>query len=166
MPSRADILGLHAILEGRLIVQIVQGEIWTSHGARAESLDKRTGYGRVHVAQRRPQSMAMAHRLVWIAAYGLIPDGLQINHINRCRWDNRIQNLELVTHGGNARHWMGYGYDAIGGNIDLGWLGRLDHGQPEPADEDNIEALMLKPPGPLRYSHSEGGAVARWEHFA
>ena len=37
------------------------------------------------------------HRLVWESVNGPIPDGMQIDHINRIRDDNRIENLRLVT---------------------------------------------------------------------
>lgn len=35
---------------------------------------------------------------------GPIPDGLFIDHINRNRTDNRIENLRLVTHKENMRN--------------------------------------------------------------
>ncbi len=38
-----------------------------------------------------------AHRLVWILHKGDIPDGLQIDHRNRVKHDNRIGNLRLGT---------------------------------------------------------------------
>lgn len=41
------------------------------------------------------------HRLVWIYHNGNIPDGMQIDHINRIRSDNRIENLRLATHSSN-----------------------------------------------------------------
>ena len=37
------------------------------------------------------------HRHVWEQAYGTIPEGMQIHHINKVITDNRIENLELVT---------------------------------------------------------------------
>lgn len=38
-----------------------------------------------------------AHRVVWAFVNGPIPDGLQIDHINGVRHDNRIENLRLVN---------------------------------------------------------------------
>lgn len=46
----------------------------------------------------------MAHRLVWIYHYGLIPDGMYVDHINQNRTDDRIENLRLATHGQNLRN--------------------------------------------------------------
>ena len=46
----------------------------------------------------------MAHRLVWRALRGPIPDGLELNHLNGDKSDNRLQNLEIVTASQNMRH--------------------------------------------------------------
>lgn len=45
-----------------------------------------------------------AHRLIWEVVHGPIPDGMQINHINGIKTDNRIANLELVTPSENLTH--------------------------------------------------------------
>lgn len=37
------------------------------------------------------------HRLVWEAFNGPIPDGMQVNHINEDKMDNRVENLNLMT---------------------------------------------------------------------
>ncbi len=41
------------------------------------------------------------HRLIWVWHNGPIPDGMQIDHINGLRHDNRIENLRLATNGQN-----------------------------------------------------------------
>lgn len=43
-------------------------------------------------------------RTVWIAANGPIPDGMEINHMNHKRDDDRITNLELVTRQQNNQY--------------------------------------------------------------
>ena len=60
-----------------------------------------TGYIRIG---RRTKPQLSAHRLIWESIHGPIPDGLQINHINGVKTDNRISNLELVTRSGNMAH--------------------------------------------------------------
>lgn len=39
----------------------------------------------------------LVHRLVWEAFNGPIPDGMQVNHINEVKTDNRLENLNLMT---------------------------------------------------------------------
>jgi hypothetical protein len=44
-----------------------------------------------------------AHRLAWLYVHGKFPDN-QIDHINRVKNDNRIDNLRDVTQSVNARN--------------------------------------------------------------
>lgn len=37
------------------------------------------------------------HRLVWETFNGSIPEGMQVNHINEDKTDNRLENLNLMT---------------------------------------------------------------------
>ena len=46
----------------------------------------------------------MAHRVIWTHLKGEIPPGMQVNHKNGIKTDNRIDNLELVTAKQNALH--------------------------------------------------------------
>lgn len=42
-------------------------------------------------------SVYRCHRLVWVYFNGAIPDGSEIDHINRVRNDNRVANLRLAN---------------------------------------------------------------------
>ena len=44
------------------------------------------------------------HRCIWEAFNGPIPGRLEVNHKNLDRADNRLENLELVTHQQNIQH--------------------------------------------------------------
>lgn len=46
----------------------------------------------------------LVHRLVWEAFNGEIPEGMEIDHINTIRDDNRLENLRLVTHKENCNN--------------------------------------------------------------
>jgi hypothetical protein len=50
------------------------------------------------------EGRVFAHRVVWEAVNGPIPDGLEVNHINGIKDDNRIANLEVVTVQENLAH--------------------------------------------------------------
>ena len=39
----------------------------------------------------------LAHRIVWKAFNGEIPEGMEVDHINTIRDDNRLENLRLTT---------------------------------------------------------------------
>lgn len=44
------------------------------------------------------------HRAMWEAFVGPIPKGMEINHKNLDRADNRLDNFELLTHRENIQH--------------------------------------------------------------
>ena len=46
------------------------------------------------------------HREVWMAAYGPIPKGYHVHHKNGDKTDNRLENLELITHGEHSSRHM------------------------------------------------------------
>ena len=46
------------------------------------------------------------HRAVWEAANGRIADGYQVHHINEDPSDNRLENLELLSHSEHSRIHM------------------------------------------------------------
>ncbi len=42
------------------------------------------------------------HRIIWEMHNGKIPDGMQVDHINEKKADNRIENLQLLTNQQNT----------------------------------------------------------------
>ena len=59
-------------------------------------------YGQVKVSGKTEY----IHRIIWEIHNGKIPDGMEIDHINREKSDNRIENLRLVTRLENNQNWF------------------------------------------------------------
>lgn len=55
------------------------------------------GYARVFLSKNKKCKAFLLHRLVWEAFNGPIPEGMQVNHINENKLDNRLVNLNLMT---------------------------------------------------------------------
>ena len=66
-------------------------------GSRMCRKPMRDGYYRLVVRGRT----YLAHRAAWIIAKGLIPPGMQVDHIDHDRGNNRLENLRLVDERGN-----------------------------------------------------------------
>lgn len=60
------------------------------------------GYIRLKISHRGKIYKLLAHRIVLISAHGAVPEGMEPDHINRDKTDNRLENLRFVTRQGNA----------------------------------------------------------------
>lgn len=60
------------------------------------------GYLRVVLHKNGEKKYFQVHRLVYETFVGEIPDGMQCNHINEIKSDNRLENLNLMTPKENA----------------------------------------------------------------
>ena len=58
---------------------------------------EKDGYLHVELYKNRKGKKFYVHRLVWEAFNGAIPEGMQVNHINEDKTDNRLENLNLMT---------------------------------------------------------------------
>jgi len=65
------------------------------------------GYGSVRLSGNTRGRKWLVHRLVYDAFHGGVPHGMQINHKNGDKMDNRLVNLDAVTPSQNIQH----GYD-------------------------------------------------------
>jgi len=77
--------------DGQLFWKESRGRI--KDGDVAGCLDKANGYMRITINKKSYS----VHRVIWIYHNGSIDDSLCIDHINRARNDNNIENLRLVT---------------------------------------------------------------------
>lgn len=54
-------------------------------------------YLQVILCRNSVKKHELVHRLVWSAFNGPIPSGMQVNHINEDKHDNRLENLNMMT---------------------------------------------------------------------
>lgn len=63
-----------------------------------------SGYLLVMLWIKNKATCRLAHRLVADAFLGPLSDQIEVNHIDCCKTNNRIENLELVTRSENLHH--------------------------------------------------------------
>lgn len=90
------------------VMSIKHGKTWSGDPSyRPVKTTPRTDhYLRVLACKEGKYTHIAVHRAVWEAFNGAIPEGLEINHKNLKRDDNRLENLEIVTHAENAKHFI------------------------------------------------------------
>jgi hypothetical protein len=109
--SELIILGLARI--GVLTIDPNDGKIWRCAEGKPDGTWKRCrrrraeharrdGYLRIRATVQGVRHQVSAHRVIWMAVHGLIPEGYTIDHINGRRNDNRVANLEAVPHAVNV----------------------------------------------------------------
>ena len=67
----------------------------------------RNGYYQVPLCKNSKLRLYYVHRLVFEAFNGPIPEGYEINHLNEKKFDNRLKNLNLMTHRENINYGTG-----------------------------------------------------------
>ena len=104
----SDRIVLELLERGEIETDPSSGDVWV-RGRLAAT--RNCGYLQTYLERG---VSAVAHRIMWIANRGEIPDGTEINHRNRVRDDNRLVNLEVVTRTENVQHALGHwGYRGV-----------------------------------------------------
>ena len=82
------------------------GRIFGPNGKELSSSFDGCGYKKFNATDKtlKKRVTVKAHRFVYEYFNGPIPDGLQIDHINRDKADNRINNLRAVTQHENMQN--------------------------------------------------------------
>jgi hypothetical protein len=76
----------------------------TSTGKVLAPIKNGPGYHYMNLCLRGVRFKVAVHRAVWAAFNGPIPEGMEINHLNGDKLDNRLPNLQCCTHSENVRH--------------------------------------------------------------
>jgi len=92
------------------------------------------GYYKLHLSKNDVRGYFTIHVLVAKAFIGDRPDGLQVNHINGVKTDNRPENLEYVTGSRNIVHAQDMGLKPVGSRC---WQAKLSE-----SDVSTIKALI------------------------
>lgn len=101
----ADEVAICALINGDIYCDFDSGVVYGTRGPggmklkepRALGTQHPSGYVHIHLSANGEKRQCRAHRIIWIAANGVIPDGMVIDHINNVKNDNRLVNLQLVT---------------------------------------------------------------------
>ena len=120
-----------------------QGDVWSIRKQRLLKPAIQTGgYLMVSLSRNGKGSSKLIHRLVVESFVGEIAIGMEVNHINGIKIDNRLENLEVVTHTQNVNH----NYQRLGVQMPKGshhWKSKLN-------EQDIIEILELAKKGMTR----------------
>lgn len=83
-----------------------QGRVFNIKRNRYIGLTKKeyNDHLRLHLYKNGEGKSWGKHQLVLLAFVGECPDGMEVNHINGLKSDNRLSNLEYTTHSDNLRH--------------------------------------------------------------
>ncbi len=101
------------------------GNVYSRTGRLLKCSTNAVGYRQLFVWKNcKLQRTYLIHRLVWQAFKGEIPEGLEIDHIDGNKSNNRLDNLRLVTHQHNTFNSKCKGYSFC--KRTKKWMARLE----------------------------------------
>ena len=104
MPTTKELLALSLVALGELTID-PEGRIWRG-SARADS-GRAKGYLRLQFTADGKRYGIGAHRVVWMVANRrFIPEGMEVNHKDGNKSNNRPTNLEIVLRAFNVAHGL------------------------------------------------------------
>lgn len=97
---------------GILTADVITGDVYCSriNGRRGKTHDpigvEKKGYLESGITWEGKRYWLRLHRVVFISHHGVPAEGLEVDHVNGRACDNRLRNLELVTHRENMRRMV------------------------------------------------------------
>ena len=101
---------------GRVISFLTMGncrKVGAEHAHLLKPKKNNCGYLRVALRANGKTTDASVHRLVAAAFIGELTDGMVVNHIDGCKTNNNLTNLEVVTYTGNLLHAIHTGLNRV-----------------------------------------------------
>jgi hypothetical protein len=86
----------------------ITGHCYTTRGKVSQVING-GGYQQIVLSVNKKIYFVYGHRFAWFCYHGVLPT-YTIDHINRIKSDNRIENLRDVQHKVNTRNRFGKGY--------------------------------------------------------
>jgi hypothetical protein len=80
------------------------GNVRNDHSGRVLSPKLDRGYFRVGLSNQGQRTFCQVHRLVVQEFIGPIPEGMDVDHIDHNRTNNRVENLRIVSRRENLRN--------------------------------------------------------------
>lgn len=98
------------LAEGNIIADTEKGKVYGTRGPggcpykEPKELvgTELNGYRVVSIRNGATKLQCRVHRIIWIAANGILPKGYVIDHINNDKQDNRLCNLQILTPAENS----------------------------------------------------------------
>lgn len=116
--TKKDKFFLRLVEKGKLLVD-KEGTIFNTKTNRTiGSPSKTTQYINVgYKYKERKIYTILAHRLVWLAHKGLIPEGFVVNHKDGNKHNNKLSNLEICSESENHKHAFATGLKTYTGKM-------------------------------------------------
>lgn len=83
------------------------GIVYSRLSGKWKTVGAKQSAGYLHMSggpTRQERNYILLHRLVWMVANGEVPDGMEVNHKDGNKHNNRLSNLELITRSDNVKH--------------------------------------------------------------